>query len=237
MAIRFKRSMARHGAGATSAALAVAALAGASPAEACPTDPYLGSVCTTVASYCPHGYAEMLGQLEAISDYSALYSLLGCTWGGDCRNSFGIPDMRGRAAAGAGQGPGLSDLRLGMMVGREDTAISIDEMPAHSHTATFTAHNLTATLSAYDGNGASPKPDTTNRYLQTVAQNALIPNTQANLYGSGTGAEVVLSGLDVNLFAEVTVGSTGGSQLVDIQSPVMALTYCIALEGMYPPRQ
>ena len=68
---------------------------------------YIGSVCTTAINFCPRGYQVMNGQLLAITKFNALFSLLGCTWGGDCRASFALPDMRGRAPMHAGTGPGL----------------------------------------------------------------------------------------------------------------------------------
>jgi microcystin-dependent protein len=217
------------------AALASAMLGGLSSAQACPIEPYLGEVCMTAANYCPRGYTEMAGQLEVISDFSALFSLMGCKWGGDCRTTFRIPDMRGRAAVGAGQGPGLTAIALGQWRGQEEVVLSAEQLPKHTHEAK-TAASADASLSAYDGNGQSPSPSTIASHLQTVAQNALIPNTQANLYGSGTGNEVALDGLEVNVGGAVSVGVTGGSLPVDVQSPVMALTYCISVDGLYPPR-
>lgn len=208
-----------------------------STANACPTDPYLASVCTTVANFCPRGYAEMRGQLMTISSNNALYSLLGCQWGGDCRTSFAIPDMRGRAGVGTGTGPGLTPIQLGQWRGQEDVTLDISQLPAHTHTATATLSNLSVTLEAFDGNGASPSPSEDNNYLQTVGENPFAPNATANLYGTGTGAPVILGGVSTSSSGiDVTIGTTGGKVPVDVQGPVMAMTYCIATVGIYPPR-
>lgn len=208
-----------------------------STANACPTDPYLASVCTTVANFCPRGYAEMRGQLMTISSNNALYSLLGCQWGGDCRTSFAIPDMRGRAGVGTGTGPGLTPIQLGQWRGQEDVTLDISQLPAHTHTATATLSNLSVTLEAFDGNGASPSPSEDNNYLQTIGENPFVPNATANLYGTGTGTPVGLGGVSTSSSGiDVTIGTTGGKVPVDVQGPVMAMTYCIATTGIYPPR-
>ncbi len=103
----------------------------------CSTDPYLGSVCMTAANFCPRGYLEANGQLIAVSDNPALFSLLGTTYGGDGRSSFGVPDLRSRTPVGAGEGLGLTSVRLGSKRGVETRALSLASLPAHSHEAAF----------------------------------------------------------------------------------------------------
>lgn len=208
-----------------------------SSANACPTDPYLASVCTTVANFCPRGYAEMRGQLMTISDNNALFSLLGCSWGGDCRTSFGIPDMRGRAGVGAGTGPGLTPIALGQWRGQEDVTLDVSQLPAHTHASEASISSLSVSLEAYDGNGTSPTPSNDKNYLQAVGENPFVPNATANLYGEGTGTPVELGGVDASSGTiDVSIGTTGSNVPVDVQGPVMAVTYCIATTGIYPPR-
>ena len=105
---------------AAGAALASSALIASSPAQAtCTDEPYIGSVCITAASYCPRGYLEADGQLLSISSNTTLFAVIGTTYGGDGRTSFGVPDLRGRTPVGQGQGPGLGPVYLGSMRGME----------------------------------------------------------------------------------------------------------------------
>lgn len=201
-----------------------------------PDTVYIASVCTTAANFCPRGYAPLNGQMLAISSDQALFSLLGCAWGGDCRSTFALPDMRGRSPVGTGAGPGLTPIQLGQFRGSESRTLTISQMPSHSHTAVESEITSSVTVNAYDGNGASPTPSTANSFLQTVAENPFSPSTTANLYGTGTGNEVPLGGASISVTGTVTVGNTGGGKSFSTQSPVMALTYCIATEGLYPPR-
>lgn len=209
-------------------------------AAACgPSDSvYIGSVCTTAAQFCPRGYEQMSGQIIPVADNQALFSLLGCVWGGDCRSTFAIPDMRGRSPMGTGAGPGLTPIQLGQIRGAETHTLSANELATHSHTATFTPVGQgSVTVTAFDGNGASPTPSDTNNHLQGVGLNPFSPNSEANLYGTGTGNPVDLGGVDVTGGGgDVTVGDTGQSRPFSIQSPVTALTHCIAVQGLYPPR-
>lgn len=219
------------------AALALAILvSGTGVAEACSTDPYLGDVCMTAANFCPRGYQQMVGQQLPINNNQALYSLMGCQWGGDCRTSFAIPDMRGRAPIGVGQGPGLSGITLGMWRGSEEVTLALSQLPSHSHTAASTLA-ADVTVMAFDGMGDSPTPSSTSSYLQTVAENPFQANATAMVYGSGNGTAVELSGVTADLQGAVSLTATGGSAAVNIQNPVMAMTYCIATTGTYPPRQ
>jgi microcystin-dependent protein len=199
---------------------------------------YLGSVCTTAINFCPRGYTEMAGQLMAITENQALFSLLGCTWGGDCRASFALPDMRGRAPIGAGLGPGLTAIKLGQSRGSETHVLTSDQLTKHSHKSAFTpAGEASVSVEIFDGNGNSPTPSETNKYLQTVASNPLAPNNTARLYGTGTGTPLNLGGVDfTGSGGTVTIGDTGNSSPFNIQGPVMALTYCMATEGIFPPR-
>ncbi|MBZ9573740.1 tail fiber protein [Modicisalibacter sp. MOD 31.J] len=202
-----------------------------------PDSVYIGSVCTTAANFCPRGYTLMAGQLLAISDNTALFSLLGCNWGGDCRTSFAVPDMRGRSPVGTGKGPGLTLMQLGQYQGWETHTLSVSEMPTHNHTAVLSSAAISASLIAYNGNGASPTPSDTNSHFQTVAKNSFQVANEANIYGSGTGSPVTMDGLDVTLGGgNVNVGLTGNSQAFNIRGPVTPLTHCMATDGIYPPR-
>ncbi|WP_226893728.1 phage tail protein [Nisaea sediminum] len=197
---------------------------------------YIGSVCTTAANFCPRGYFEASGQLLPIEQHQALFSLLGCEWGGDCRTTFKLPDMRGRAAIGTGAGPGLTPIELGQWRGAETHTMTLSQLPTHNHAAAFTPSGgtpPTGKLEAYSARAGSDTP--------TVGD-FLSGGGGTPIFGTGgLGAQLVeLDGLTI--FGgtpgggTVAIGNAGQSRPFNIQGPVMALTYCIAWSGIYPPR-
>ncbi len=120
---------------AVGAALAGAALMSATPAVACSGDGSgtIGSICMTAANFCPRGTLEAKGTLLSIHEDTILFSVLGCNYGGDCRSTFALPDLRGRSPIGMGQGPGLSPVALGQRRGNEVTTLDAANMPSHNH--------------------------------------------------------------------------------------------------------
>ena len=96
-------------------------------------EPFLGQVIMFAGNFAPRGWAFCTGQLLAISQYSALFSILGTTYGGDGRTSFALPDLRGRTPICPGRGPGLSDVQLGARLGAETTRLTTPNLPPHSH--------------------------------------------------------------------------------------------------------
>lgn len=102
-------------------------------AQATGADPYLGELMLFGGSFCPLNWLPAEGQGLRIADYDALYSLLGTTYGGDGVNTFNLPDLRGRAAVGAGNGPGLAPLPLGNQGGAESVTLLPQNLPAHTH--------------------------------------------------------------------------------------------------------
>ena len=161
---------------ATLAACGLAVLAAATPAQAEAMDPFTGALMPMAGkpggSTCPKDWLPAEGQLLPIQGYTALYSLLGVTYGGNGTSNFQLPDLRGRAAVGAGQGPGLSDLPLGAQGGSTHATLTMAHLPAHSH-------GLAATTAA----ATHATPDTT--HLPAQAQNA-------GIYASG-GPQVTLA--------------------------------------------
>lgn len=107
-------------------------------ANACGSDPYIGEVCTFAIRYCPQGFMEANGQLLQVSQYQALYALLGTTYGGTANQNFALPDLRGRVAVGGGQGSSYS-VQLGQQVGVQNVTLQASNIPAHLHPASFAA--------------------------------------------------------------------------------------------------
>jgi microcystin-dependent protein len=239
-------------------------------AVACPSDPYLGSVCVTAASYCPIGYVAAAGQTSAISENQALYSLLGTRYGGDGRSSYGIPDLRGRAPIGTGQGLGLTNFNIADKVGQERHVLTVSQLPIHTHAATFTP---SGGASAGVASGTISLPVTGSAKIATSSSVAgsITPSDRAvlgkaaqglggvTLYSpAGTTADLNIGpqggvtgtasgsvSLAVNLAAGVNgnvgLGYTGGDSTGQttpfvVVAPRIALTFCIATEGLYPQR-
>ncbi|KRS10186.1 hypothetical protein XM53_22310, partial [Roseovarius atlanticus] len=96
-------------------------------------DPFIGQIVLFGGNFAPRNWAFCDGQLVAISQNSALFSILGTTYGGDGRTTFGLPDLRGRVPIGPRQGPGLTFYREGQKGGAEDVTLTQAEMPSHSH--------------------------------------------------------------------------------------------------------
>ncbi len=110
----------------------IIALEGVFPSRS-QSDPFIGQISFFGGTFAPRGWAFCNGQLLAISQYTALFSILGTTYGGDGRTSFGLPDMRGRALLHAGSGPGLTPRSLGESSGVEQTILTVQQMPPHKH--------------------------------------------------------------------------------------------------------
>jgi microcystin-dependent protein len=168
-------------------------------------EPYLGEIMLISCSFAPKGWALCNGQLLPISQYQALFSLLGTTYGGNGATNFALPDLRGRVPIHAGTGPGLSTHALGEKSGEENHTLSVGEMPAH-------AHVLRGSSAA--GISASPSG------MFPARSAAQIPR-----YGATPDAAL----------AATAISSVGGNQAHSNLQPSLALNYVIALQGVYPP--
>jgi len=167
---------------------------------------YLGQVITVGFNFCPVGWLPCDGRLLSIAQNTALFSLLGTTYGGDGIRTFALPDLRSRVALGQGQGPGLSDYVLGEKGGDESTTLTEQQMPSHNH------HLFASTNVA-----GSPQP----------GGDALANTQRTYIYSSGTPATAM------NL---QSIGSAGGNQPFDNRQPFLAINYCIATQGIFPSR-
>ena len=97
------------------------------------SEPFVGEIRMFAGNFAPRGWAFCDGQLLAVSQNDALFSLLGTIYGGDGRTTFGLPDMRGRLPVHAGTGPGLSPRRLGAKGGAESVTLTVNQLPSHTH--------------------------------------------------------------------------------------------------------
>lgn len=209
-------------------------------ASACAADPLLGGMCAFGGDFSIRGWAKTEGQLLAISSNSALFSILGTTYGGDGRTTFGLPDLRGRSPIGQGQGPGLGNYRLGQKGGAETHILNALQMPSHNHTATTTTSNAVDTSATTIALRALASNSTTNTPTNAVLANS--PNRE-NIYSSGIpnvdmNAEAIALNLsvDVSSTSSTVVNANGSSQSFNIRGPYLALTWLIATQGVFPSR-
>ena len=108
-------------------------------------EPFIGMIVQFGGNFAPRGWALCDGQLLSINSNSALFSILGTTYGGDGRSTFGLPDLRGRVAMHAGTGPGLTPRNLGHKSGAENVTLTINQMPNHNHSINVLDGAATAT--------------------------------------------------------------------------------------------
>jgi len=168
-------------------------------------DPFVAEIRVFPFSFAPTGWAFCDGQLIPISQNTALFSLLGTTYGGDGKSTFALPNMQGNVPLHWGQGPGLSLYDLGQTGGTETVTLLESEIPAHTHQ-----------LRGNQLLGDTPVP--TNNSLARFSK----------AYQNGTGGLVPM--------APQSIPAAGGSQPHNNMMPFLTLSFCIATQGVFPPR-
>ena len=171
-------------------------------------DPFVAEIRIFPFNFAPKGWAFCDGQLLPLSQNTALFALLGTTYGGDGKSNFALPDLQGRAAMHPGQGPGLSLHDLGETGGSESVTLLVSEIPAHTHM-------LRATPSPSE----SPEP-AGNSIGRGIGMNPYQTNTNANIVQMSPNA----------------LAPAGGSSPHNNMMPYLTLNFCIALQGVFPPR-
>ncbi len=170
-------------------------------------DPFIGEIDMFAGSFAPRGWAFCNGQRLSISVYTALFSILGTTYGGDGRTTFAVPDLRSRCSVHPGTGPGLSGVNLGQRAGTEQNTITVNQLAAHNHLMACTTALGDKDLPA----GNIPAAEAADASLWSDAT----PN--------GT--------MNANM-----IQNTGGGLPYDNREPYLGMNYIIALEGVYPSR-
>lgn len=170
-------------------------------------NPFIAEISWWGGNFAPRSWEFCNGQLLAISSNTALFSLIGCTYGGDCRTSMALPDLRGRVTLGEGNGPGLSDYQLGERGGQEDVVLMITQLPSHNHVV---------------------MPKYSNAPSVNSPANAFVGELPAGTNHVGT----VPSG---NM-GTASVTNTGGTQSHENMAPFLNTSHIIALYGVYPSR-
>ena len=167
-------------------------------------DPFVAEVRMFPFNFAPKGWAFCNGQVLPISQNTALFSLLGTTYGGDGKSTFALPDLQGRASMHPGQGPGLTLRDLGESAGSDSVSLISSEIPAHGHT-----------LQAF------PSAEVAN---------------PTNTRGWGNAPMYQAPGMSFGAMAPETIAPAGGSAPHNNMQPYLTLSFCIALQGVFPQR-
>lgn len=168
------------------------------------SEPFVGEIRMFAGNFAPRGWALCDGQLLAVSQNDALFSLLGTIYGGDGQTTFGLPDCRGRIPLHAGHGPGLSERRLGAKGGVEKVTLSINQLPSHTHGVNATPEG--ASSNSPEGALVADSPSV-DLFTESAPSENLSPNA---------------------------VTSVGGSQSHTNLMPYLCVHFIIALVGIYP---
>lgn len=190
------------------------------------SEPFLGEIRMVGFNFAPRGWALCQGQLMSIAQNSALFSLLGTTYGGNGQTTFALPDLRGRSPVGMGQGPGLSPITQGELSGTENVTLTSAQMPMHTHATAATASFAVAGTPS----NANATPSTTNNILG--ASQAGGPPSAA-IWSDALNNPVTLGNTET---VNVTVQPAGESAPFSIRDPYIGTNFVIALEGIFPSR-
>lgn len=174
------------------------------------SNPYLGQLMLVGFNFAPYGWFEAAGQILPISQYAALFSLLGTYYGGNGTSNFQLPNLQGAVAVGFGTGPGLSTYDLGESGGSTTVTLGVSEVPAHTHTVM--ARSAPASLE-------SPA---SNAFGEPIGQGNIYTNTAVQ-----TGSPMA---------AGMLGGVIGGNQPHANMMPYLALNWIICFSGVFPPR-
>lgn len=169
-------------------------------------DPFIGEIQLFGGNFAPRGWALCDGQLLAVSQNDALFSLIGTIYGGDGRTTFALPDLRSRVPIHYGNGPGLSNYTIGSRGGLEMVTLTVNQLPSHSHLANCNT-----------ANGTTPNPANNVWAAQPALGQYQPPGTAANM-------------------KTTAIENKGGGQSHTNIIPYQAVIYIIALQGIYPSR-
>lgn len=175
------------------------------------SDPYTGEIRMFAGNYAPVNWALCNGGLMSVAQNPQLFALLGCVYGGDCRNTFGLPDLRGRVPMHQGRGPGLSNYRIGEMPGQKQVHLTSHNLPKHNHFLEV----LTDTVD-----------------ISQDPNDKILSNTKFNLYNNNPSSETM-----VNMW-EDSIGPSGESNQSHHYNmqPYLCVSFIICLNGTWPSR-
>lgn len=176
----------------------------------------IGEIRIFAGNFAPKTWAYCMGQLLSISSNTALFSILGTTYGGDGRTTFGLPDLRGRATVGQGQGPGLSLYTLGEKTGAPTVSLTSGQTPSHNH--------LNGNLDSSANGPTSTNPAA--QYIGSTTRSVPMPQIFAP-------EQTPTIGMSANA---TTIDLAGSGQPHNNMQPFLAINYIICMYGIFPPR-
>lgn len=179
------------------------------------SDPFIAEVRIWALNFAPRGWAFCNGQTLPIAQNTALFSLLGTTYGGNGTTIFGLPDLMGRSPVQQGSGPGLTPRELGEVGGSPSVTVLDSELPSHTHTL--------AGANQPGQRSAPQSGDALGVDTPTVGSSEIV-----RFLNNNPGARVVMS--------PNTLTPSGGSEPHENQQPFLALNFCIAMQGVFPSR-
>jgi microcystin-dependent protein len=173
-------------------------------------DPFVAEIRMFPFNFAPTGWAACNGQILPISQNTALFSLIGTFYGGDGRSNFALPNLQASTPMHQGQGPGLTSRVVGETGGEETVTLLSSQLPAHAHTMSATSAGATS---------SDPTP------VNNVPMALSTTTAGVNMYRAGT-----------NPITTASVAASGGSQPHNNRQPYLVVNFCIALQGIFPPR-
>ncbi|KIX22244.1 tail protein [Flavobacterium sp. 316] len=182
------------------------------------TEPFIGEIKIFGFNFAPVSYQLCSGQIMSIAQNTALFSLLGTTYGGNGQTTFALPDLRGRMPIGQGQGPGLPNYNMGQLAGTTNVTLLTANIPQHVHTL----NSMQVKLQASSGNADEISPD--GNFLATA--NSPIYSSNGATSGVFTGGTQVTGTTDI----------TGSNIPINITNPYLTINYSIAIYGIFPSR-
>jgi len=180
------------------------------------SNPFIGEIVMFGGNFAPRSWAFCDGQLLPISQNQALFSILGTTYGGDGRTTFGLPDLRSRVPIGEGTGPGLTPRTLGAKGGAENVILSTNQIPAHNHVATSTANAVTPAGNSNDAAGNFWADDA---------------GVSSGTYHTGPATGTMNSDA-----VQTEIQNEGGGQSHTNVQPFLGMNFIIAIQGVFPSR-
>lgn len=186
----------------------------------------LGEIRMFGGNFAPRNWAFCAAQLLPINSNQALFSILGCTFGGDCRTTFGLPDLRGRRAVHPGHGPGLSAIQLGQKGGAEYHTMTTTEMPNHGHDITGSV-SVVVRPKIFNDEATTGEPDGT--YYALSDGNNIYSNNLVAIDGT-------LGATETTVTTDVEIANAGGGQQFYKDAPFQAVYYIICTSGLFPSR-
>jgi len=205
-------------------------------------DAYIGTILIWAPTFAPVQWVFCQGQTMPINGYQAVFALIGTTYGGNGTTNFNLPDLRSRVPVGAGMSPGNTNRVLGQVGGAENVTLTLAQMPAHNHTATFTPTGggsaSTLAVNAYDTDATSPSPGSNLFPAKAGIDDGTGSVTPVNIYGpaQGTVTNLLTGSGGSTGGGTVTVNPNGSSQAHPNMQPFQVLNFIMCLEGLFPPR-